>query len=82
MLHFHLSLIQPSTFSLFTCECGHGLETSNTYITSCLFRGQWIATRDAIKRSCMSLLEKIGMLYGKNGDTPLRQEFHYKSIFT
>jgi hypothetical protein len=24
-LHFCLGLIQPSTFSLSTCECGHGL---------------------------------------------------------
>jgi hypothetical protein len=81
-LRFRFSLIQPSTFNLFTCECGHGLDTSNTHLTSCLFGGQWIATHDAIKTSCMSLLEKVGMLYGKSGDTPLRQEFHYKSIFT
>jgi hypothetical protein len=34
------------------------------------------------KISCMSSLEKVGMLYGKRGGTPLRQEFHYKLIFT
>ncbi len=30
----------------------------------------------------MPLLEKMGTLYGKNDDTPLYQEFHYKLIFT
>ncbi len=32
--------------------------------------------------SCMFSLEKVGMLYGESGGTPLRQEFHYESIFT
>jgi hypothetical protein len=30
----------------------------------------------------MPLLQRVGMLYGGSGDTPLRQEFHYKLIFT
>jgi hypothetical protein len=29
-LHFCLGLIQPSTFSLFTYECGHGLALACT----------------------------------------------------
>jgi len=58
-LCFRLNLIQLSTFSLFTCECGHGLDTSNTHLTSCLFGGQWITTHDAIKKSCMSLFERM-----------------------
>jgi hypothetical protein len=31
---------------------------------------------------CMPSLEKVGMLYGKNDEMPLYQEFHYESIFT
>jgi hypothetical protein len=74
-LCFCLSLIQPSASSFFTCECGHGLNTSNTHLTSCLFRGQRIATHDAIKKSCMPLFEKVGTLYGKSGDTPYVRSF-------
>jgi hypothetical protein len=36
----------------------------------------------SFETSCMTLLKKVGMLYGENGDTPLRQEFYYKQIFT
>jgi hypothetical protein len=32
--------------------------------------------------SCMPLLDRMGTLHGENGGTPLRQEFHYESIFT
>jgi len=60
-LRFCLDFIQPSASSLFTCECGHGLNASNTHLTSCVFRGQWITTHDAIKI----------IMYGENGDTPL-----------
>jgi len=48
VLCFHLDLIQPSTSSLFTCECGHGLDTFSTHLTCCLFGGQQIATHDVI----------------------------------
>jgi hypothetical protein len=34
------------------------------------------------KMSCMPLFEIVGMLCGENGDTLLRREFHYESIFT
>jgi hypothetical protein len=30
----------------------------------------------------MLLFERVGTLYGKNGGTPLHQEFHYDLIFT
>jgi hypothetical protein len=39
-LHFHLGSIQPLTFNLFTCECGHGLNASSTHLAHCLFEGQ------------------------------------------
>jgi len=48
-LRFCFSLIQPSTYNIFTCECGHGLDTSGMHLTCCLFGGQWIATHDAIQ---------------------------------
>jgi len=47
-LHFHFSLIQPSTYNLLMCECGHGLDASSTHLTRCLFGGQWITIDDAI----------------------------------
>jgi hypothetical protein len=34
------------------------------------------------KMSSMPLFEKVGTLYGENGDMPLCQEFRYESIFT
>jgi hypothetical protein len=30
--------------------------------------------------SCMSLLERAGMMYGENDGMPLHHEFHYKLI--
>jgi hypothetical protein len=36
-LNFCLDLIQPLTFNLFTCECGHRLDTSCTHLTHCAF---------------------------------------------
>jgi hypothetical protein len=48
MLFFCLGLIHPSTSSFLTCECGHGLNASNTHLAHCLFGGQRITTHDAI----------------------------------
>jgi hypothetical protein len=47
-LHFHLGLIQPSTFSFLTCECGQGLDAFGMHLAHCLFGGQQIATHDTI----------------------------------
>ncbi len=47
-LHFCFGLIQPSTFSLFTCQCGHELDTFGMHFTHCPFGGQRITTHDAI----------------------------------
>jgi hypothetical protein len=47
-LCFCLSLIQPSAFSFFTCECGHGLDVFGTHLIRCLFGGQQIATHEVI----------------------------------
>jgi len=38
-LHFCFGLIQPLTSDLFTCECGHGLDASNTHLACCPFGG-------------------------------------------
>jgi len=38
-LHFHLNLIQPSTSSLLTCECGHKLDAFGTHLIHCMFGG-------------------------------------------
>jgi hypothetical protein len=47
-LCLRLGLIRPSTSSLFTCECGHGLDAFNTHLIHCSFGGQQISTHDAI----------------------------------
>jgi len=47
-LCFCFGLIQPSTFNLFTCECGHMLDAFSTHLIHCPFGGQWIATHDTI----------------------------------
>jgi hypothetical protein len=39
-LHFCFGLIQPSTSSFLTCECGHGLDASNTHLVRCPFGSQ------------------------------------------
>jgi hypothetical protein len=39
MLRFCFGLIQPSTFSLFTCECEHGLDAFGTHLARCPFGG-------------------------------------------
>jgi hypothetical protein len=48
-LHFCFSLIQLSTFSFLTCECGHELDAFGTHLVRCPFGGQRIATHDAIR---------------------------------
>jgi len=48
MLCCHCGLIQPSTFNLFTCECGHGWNTSGTHLR-CPFGDQQITTHDTIR---------------------------------
>jgi hypothetical protein len=58
-LHFRLSLIQPLAYSLFTCECGHDLNASNTHLARCLFRGQRISTHDFIRNVMYALIQKI-----------------------
>jgi hypothetical protein len=39
MLRFCFGLIQFSATSLFTCECGHGLNASRTHLSHCPFGG-------------------------------------------
>jgi hypothetical protein len=60
MLHFRLGLIQPFTFHLFICECGHGLDASGTHLTRCVFGGQQIATHDVIQDIMYALARKSG----------------------
>ncbi len=48
-LCFHLGLIQPSTFNLLMCECGHGLDTSSTHLIRYLFGNERIAMHDTIQ---------------------------------
>jgi hypothetical protein len=38
-LCFRFNLIQPLAFNIFTCECGHGLDTFSTLLIHCLFGG-------------------------------------------
>ncbi len=58
MLHFCSNFIQPSTFSLFTFECEHGLNASSTHLTCCPFGGQQIATHDAIRNVIYAFIQK------------------------
>jgi hypothetical protein len=48
-LCFRLGLIKPLASSFFTCECAHGLDTSNMHLVRYLFGSQWIVTHDAIQ---------------------------------
>jgi hypothetical protein len=59
-LHFCFGLIQPSTFSLFMCECGHGLDAFGMHLACCMFRGQWIATHETIRDIRYVLARKNG----------------------
>jgi hypothetical protein len=65
MLHFCLSLIQPSTSSICTCECGHGLYASNTHLTRCSFEGQQIVTHDAIQNVMYFVVQESGHIVWK-----------------
>jgi hypothetical protein len=65
-LHFCLGLLQPSTFSIFTCECGHKLDAFGTHIACCPFGGQRIATHDAIKDIMYAFIRKNGHTIWKN----------------
>jgi hypothetical protein len=64
-LHFHRQVIQPSTFSLFTCECGHRLDASYTHLTHCPFGSQWIATHDTIQNVMYALFQENGQVVWK-----------------
>jgi hypothetical protein len=59
-LRFYFNLIQPSTFSLFTCDCGYGLDTFGTHLAHCLFRNQPIATHDTIRNVMYALTQENG----------------------
>ncbi len=48
-LHFCFGLIQPSSSSFFTCECGRMLDVFGTHLVRCPFGGQQIATHDTIR---------------------------------
>ncbi len=59
-LRFRFGLIQPSTFNLFTCECGHNLDASNMDLACCLFGGQQITTHDAVQNVMYAFLQESG----------------------
>jgi len=65
MLCFHLGLIQPSTSSLFTCECGHGLDAFGMHLIRCTFGGKKIATNDAIQDIIYVLVQESGHVVWK-----------------
>jgi hypothetical protein len=63
MTCFCFGLIQLLTSSFFMCECvecGHGLDASNMHLTCCPFRGQRIATRDAIRDIMYAFTQESG----------------------
>jgi len=60
MLCFHIGLIQPLASSLFTCECGHGLDAFGTHLVHCPFQGQRITTHDAIRNIMYAFVRKSG----------------------
>jgi hypothetical protein len=55
VLCFCFGLIQHSTSSFLTCECGHGLDAFGMHLVRCPFRGQQIATHDAIQNVMYAL---------------------------
>jgi len=65
MLCFHLGLIQPSTSSLLTCECGHGLDAFGMHLIHCAFGGKKIATNDAIQDIMYVLVQESGHVVWK-----------------
>jgi hypothetical protein len=64
-LCFRFSFIQPSVSSLFTCECGHRLDASNTHLVHCPFGGQWIATHDTIRNVMYAFIQRSGHVIWK-----------------
>ncbi len=64
-LCFRLNLIQPSTSSLFMCECQHGLNTSGMHLACCPFKGQRITTHNTIKDVMYALIQKSGHVVWK-----------------
>ncbi len=66
MLCFCLGLMKPSTSSLLTCECGHGLDVSSTHLVRCSFGGQHIATHDDIRDVMYALVQESGHVVWKN----------------
>jgi hypothetical protein len=66
-LRFRLSLIQPSTSSFFTCECGHELDTFDTHLVHCPFGNQQIATHDVATLTLGSQLRQgLAKVWAKN----------------
>jgi hypothetical protein len=55
-LCFCFCLIQPSTSSLFMCECGHELDTFGMDLVHCPFGGQQIVTHDVIQNVMYALV--------------------------
>ncbi len=76
---YNQSMIQPSTFSLLMCECGHGL---NAFGMLSVQRSVDHHTWCHQKMSCMPSFEKMGIMYGESNGTPSHQELHYELIFT
>ncbi len=60
MLRFRFGLIQPSTSSLFMCECEHGLNSSSMHLVRCSFKSQRITTHDTIWNVMYVLAQKSG----------------------
>jgi len=42
------TFIQLSPSNIFACDCGHRLDAFGTFLACCTFKGQQIATHDAI----------------------------------
>jgi hypothetical protein len=82
MLHFRFNLTQLLASSLFTCKCGHRLDTFGMHLVHCLFGGQQTITHDAIWDVMCALAWRSGHVVWKSGGTPLHQEFHYNPIST
>jgi hypothetical protein len=80
-LHFHLDLIQPSTFSLLKCECGHGLATFDTHLPCYLFEGQRITTHDAIRDVMYVFTRESGQLICTTMERTM-VHFYIKSFIT
>jgi hypothetical protein len=64
-LCFCLGLIQPLTFKLITCECGHRLDASGMHLIRCPFKVQLIVTHDAIWNVMYGLVRKCDHIIQK-----------------